>query len=335
AFTRGDHTPKHHHDEKVATLTPSDAAIVTPDAAAAIPTVNDDKLLLALGGMNADQNWKGIIRMANVDTANDEIKQLVATAKTNFTKEQTAELGSYARRHDCTSAKRVLAESEDVLPEQKAAFEQAAACTAAPAPTPTVDLATQASKAFDKGAFPEALALAVQALAKDSKNETALDVAARAVCATGDKSQAAKARPYLAKLDETDRAAAGKFCREHGIVFDKPNAPPRPKKLAEDDVGPAEQSAKQLVKNRNWAAAEVKGLSLLDYDPNNVVGLRAVGISACMLGHAGNVDRVLNVVERNRNSLIGKEIRNACRRNAPRGRSESPDEPPPYDVKSP
>ncbi|MFT3698139.1 MAG: serine/threonine-protein kinase [Kofleriaceae bacterium] len=325
ALTRGDHEPKkqHHREDKPVAATPADAAVVatpTPDAAAT-PSVNEDDLLISLGEMKGDQNWKGIIRMANFQTTNDKIKNLVDEAKQNFAKEQTASLASYAKRHDCTSAKRVLEESEQVLPDQKDAFEKAATCTAAPAPTPTVDLAQQASQALAKGDYANALALADKALAKDPKNETALDVAARAVCSSGDNTPATKtkATSYLSKLSPAERTAAGKVCMEHGIKFDKPGAPPKAQPITSDsEVPAAEQSAKQFLRNGNFAAAEQRGLQLLDFNPNNQVGLRVTGIASCKLGHQANLDRVLNQLSRIRHSSLGQQIRDACGKNAGR-----------------
>ena len=95
---------------------------------------------------------------------------------------------------------------------------RAATCSAAP-PAQVVDPAIAASTALDKGDFATALTLAEQALAKDPKNSTALDVAARAVCSTGDVEQADKAKQYLAKLDPQDRVVAGQVCKEHGITL--------------------------------------------------------------------------------------------------------------------
>ena len=291
---------------------------VTPDAAApdAGTAVNEDQLMLSLGAMDSDHDWKGIIRMANVETNNPTITGLVTKAKTEYTAEQSQALRSYAKRHDCTSAKRVHDESVRVLPEAAATFDAAATCTAAPAQA--VDPATAASAALDKGDYAKALALAEQVLAKDPKSETALDIAARAVCSTGDVSQADKAKGFLAKLDPQDRVVAAQVCKDHGITFPKPPPPkPDPKKPAKGPIDPADipteaTNAKNLLQDNNFAAAEVLALRILKTQPDNAVGLRVLGLSACALDHPDNVQRVLDRVYKR--GPIAREVRQACSR---------------------
>ncbi|MEO8841520.1 MAG: serine/threonine-protein kinase [Kofleriaceae bacterium] len=288
-------------------------AQATPDAApvAAPESVDEDQLLLSLGAMDSDHNWKGIIRMANVATSNPAITQLVTKAKDQYKTEQTEALASYAKRHDCTSAKRVHDESIKVLPDATADFDQAARCTAAPAQA--IDPAIAASAALDKGDIARALALAEQALAKDPKNSTALDVAARAVCSTGDVKQADKAKQYLAKLDPKDRVVAGQVCKEHGIVFAKPAAPPaKSGPIDEADIPNELGNAKNLMKAHSFPAAEALAIRILATEPNNGAALRVLGISGCRLGHEANVQRALSHVFRR--GPIAREIHEACDR---------------------
>jgi eukaryotic-like serine/threonine-protein kinase len=308
------HAHAAHHDAGV------QIAQVTPDAAvvldAAVSNVNEDQLLMSLGAMDSDHDWKGIIRMANVETNNPAITGLVTKAKDQYKTEQTQALASYAKRHDCTSAKRVHDESVKVLPDATANFDQAATCTAAP-PAPVVDPAIAASAALDKGDFAKALTLAEQALAKDPKNSTALDVAARAVCSIGDVNQADKAKQYLAKLDPQDRVVAAQVCKEHGITFAKPTAPPKPPTtkpgpIAEADIMKESANAKALLKSRNFPAAESLALRILDTEPGNGAALRVLGISACMLKHEPNVEKALFAVYKR--GPIAREIRAACNR---------------------
>src|SRR4029077_8810072 len=77
-----------------------------------------------------------------------------------------------------------------------------------------------------KGDFSKALADADAALAKDPKNLTALDVAARAACSTGDPAMADRAKGYLARLEPNDGVVAAQVCKDHGLKFAKPTKPP-------------------------------------------------------------------------------------------------------------
>ena len=317
ALSQGGGEKKHahaaHHDGG------TQIAQVAPDAVAldaAVSNVNEDQLLMSLGAMDSDHDWKGIIRMANVETNNPAITGLVTKAKDQYKTEQTQALASYAKRHDCTSAKRVRDESVKVLPDSTADFDQAATCTAAP-PAPVVDPAIAASAALDKGDFAKALTLAEQALAKDPKNSTALDVAARAVCSTGDVKQADKAKQYLAKLDPQDRVVAAQVCKDHGIMFAKPSAPPKPPTskpgpIAEADIMKENANAKALLRSQNFPAAESLALRILETEPGNGAALRVLGISACRLKHEANVEKALFAVYKR--GPIARDIRAACNR---------------------
>ena len=181
--------------------------------------------------MEADKNWPGIIRMAGVVSNNPTITKYVDNAKAAYRTEQVAALAAYAKRHDCTSAKTAHDEAVKVLPEAAPDFDKAATCSAAPAKpaTPQPDanaLAERASGELGKGDFKKALDDADAALAKDPKNLTALDVAARAACSTGDPAMADRAKGYLAKLEPNDRVVAAQVCKDHGIKFAKPTKPP-------------------------------------------------------------------------------------------------------------
>jgi hypothetical protein len=315
--------PAHGHRDGGALI-----AQITPDAAGDAGTaVNEDQLMLSLGEMESDHDWKGIIRMANVETNNPTITGLVTKAKTEYTAEQSQALTSYAKRHDCTSAKRVHDESLRVLPEASATFDAAATCTAAPAAQSlpgggqAVDSATAASTALDKGDNATALALAEQALAKDPKSETALDIAARAVCSTGDVSRADKAKGFLAKLDPQDRVVAAQVCKDHGITFPKPTnsknndpnkKPPNKGPIDPNDIPTEANNAKNLFRDNNLAAAEALALRILDTQPGNPVALRVLGLSACALGHPQHVQRVLDRVYKR--GPIARDVRKACNR---------------------
>jgi Flp pilus assembly protein TadD len=175
-----------------------------------------------------------------------------------------------------------------------------------------IDPAIAASTALDKGDFATALTLAEQALAKDPKNSTALDVAARAVCSTGDVKQTDKAKQYLAKLDPQDRVVAGQVCKDHGIKFAKPTAPPKPGPIAEADIMKESANAKGFLRSQNFPAAEALALRILETEPGNGAALRVLGISACRLKHEANVERALFAVYKR--GPIAREIRAACNR---------------------
>jgi hypothetical protein len=300
------HVVQHHRDAGTQVAIVNAGAM--PDAAAA--KTDDTQLVMSLGEMEADHDWKGIIRLANVETTNPTINDLVAKARTAYKTEQTAALASYAKRHDCTSAKRVHDQSVSVLPEATVDFDKAAICTAT-SPTPQVDPATAASQALDAGDWQKALALAEQALAKDPKNSTALDVAARALCTSGDQKQADKAKSYIAQLDAQDKVVAGQVCKDHGIRFPKPTAPPKPTgPIAEADIFKENKNASTLSRNHKDAEAEALALRILATEPGNGQALKVLGVSGCRLHHQANVDRALASVYKR--GPIAREIRTEC-----------------------
>jgi len=319
ALTHGDSKPQ-------VAAAPRDAALIaqaTPDAAAeapadaAAPSVDEDQLILGLGEMEADKNWAGIIRMASVAPNNPVIAGVVAKAKTAYRDEETKALAAYASRHDCTSAKAAREDAVKLLPEATDDFTKAAICTPAPAKPPTAtaptpdELANRASDELAKGDFKSALADADQVLAKDPKNATALDVAARAACSTGDPAMADRAKGYLAKLAPTERVAAAQVCKDHGIKFPKPTAPP-PTKLDPDDVPKVLAEGRAALKQGNFAGAEKAALRVVAILPGNREALRILGLSACALHHQQYVDQVISHLPK-RGPLI-REIRDACER---------------------
>jgi len=323
---------QHGSEPKRAAHVAKDAASIaqaTPDAAIALvadaATVDQDQLLIGLGEMEADKNWPGIIRMAGVVTNNPTVEKYVTNAKTAYRTEQLAALGAYAKRHDCTSAKTAHDEAVKVLPEAAPDFDKAATCTAAPKPVShELDanaLAEKASAELGKADYKQALADADASLAKDPKNLTALDVAARAACSTGDPAMADRAKGYLAKLEPNDRVVAAQVCKDHGIKFAKPTRPPGtgsgsgsaanptgPLEIA--DVPKALASAKQELDAGNNAAAEKSALRILGVERFNHEALRVLGLSACALHHQQYVDQAISRLPRR--GAIVREIRNAC-----------------------
>ena len=314
ASQHGDSKPAHHHRDAGAQV-----AQVVPDAAIAIDAgaaVDEDQLLIGLGEMEADKNWPGIIRMAGVVSNNPTITKYVGNAKTAYRSEQVAALAAYANRHDCTSAKTAHDEAVKVLPEAAPDFDKAATCSAAPAkpPTPQPDanaLAERASGELGKGDYKKALDDADAALAKDPKNLTALDVAARAACSTGEPAMADRAKGYLAKLEPNDRVVAGQVCKDHGIKFARPTKPPSSSKpLAMAEVPKELTTARQQLDGRNFTAAEKSALRVLEVEPNNREALRVLGLSACALHHQQYVDQV--VAHMPKRGPLAREIRAAC-----------------------
>jgi serine/threonine-protein kinase len=309
----------HPHDAgaAIAALAP-DAALVAADAGSPAG-VDEDQLLIGLGEMEADKNWPGIIRMAGVVSNNPTITKYVDNAKSAYRTEQVAALAAYTKRHDCTSAKTAHDEAVKVLPEAATDFDKAATCSAAPAkpPTPQPDanaLAEKASGELGKGELDKALADADAALAKDPKNLTALDVAARAACSTGDPAMADRAKGYLARLEPNDRVVAAQVCKDHGIKFAKPTKPPgstKPTKpLDPADVPKELATAREQFDAHNFAAAEKSALRVLGVEKGNRDAMRALGLSACALHHQQYVDQVLARLPKR--APLAREIRNAC-----------------------
>ena len=295
----------------------ADAALaIVADAGSA--AVDEEQLLIGLGEMEADKNWPGIIRMAGVVSNNPTITKYVDNAKSAYRTEQVAALAAYTKRHDCTSAKTAHDEAIKVLPEAAPDFDKAATCTAAPAKpaTPQPDanaLAERASAELGKGDFQRALGDADAALAKDPKNLTALDVAARAACSTGDPAMTDRAKGYLAKLEPNDRVVAAQVCKDHGIKFAKPAKPPGPTTttpLDPADVPKESRSARDQLQARNFAAAEKSALRVLGVEKDNREALRVLGFSACALHHQQYVDQVLAHMPKR--GPLAREIRNAC-----------------------
>ncbi|HEY6035723.1 MAG TPA: serine/threonine-protein kinase [Kofleriaceae bacterium] len=296
-------------------------ALTTPDAAPAFVAdaagIDQDQLLIGLGEMEADKNWPGIIRMAGVVSNNPTVEKYVANAKTAYRTEQVAALAAYAKRHDCTSAKTAHDEAIKVLPEAAADFAKAATCTAAPKPVthePDANaLAEKASGELGKGDFKQALVDADASLAKDPKNLTALDVAARAACSTGDPAMADRAKSYLAKLEPNDRVVAAQVCKDHGIKFAKPTKPPGSGPggpLDPADVAKEQTAMRQQLAARNYATVEKSALRILGVEKGNREALRALGLAACALHHQQYVDQVLARLPRR--APVAREIRNAC-----------------------
>ncbi|HET9991401.1 MAG TPA: hypothetical protein VFQ65_22880, partial [Kofleriaceae bacterium] len=170
-------------------------------------------------------------------------------------------------------------------------------------------LAERASGELGKGDYKQALADADAALAKDPKNLTALDVAARAACSTGDPAMADRAKGYLAKLEPNDRVVAAQVCKDHGIKFAKPTKV-NDKPLDPADVPKELATAKQQFDAHSFAAAEKSALRVLGILPNNREGLRVLGLSACALHHQQYVDQVLAHVPKR--APLAREIRAAC-----------------------
>jgi serine/threonine-protein kinase len=318
---------QHGDDPKHVAQSPHDAgAVIAPDANANIDiaavdagaSVDEDQLLIGLGEMEADKNWPGIIRMAGVVSNNPTVTKYVDKAKAAYRSEQVVALAAYAKRHDCTSAKTAHDDAVKVLAEAAPDFDKAAACIAAPAKpaTPLPDassLAQKASNELGKGDYKTALADADSALAKDPNNPTALDVAARAACSTGDPAMADRAKSYLAKLEPNDRVVAAQVCKDHGIRFAKPTKPPGSTPATPLDPAQLPKQiavARQQLAARNFAAAEKTALRILGTQPNNREGLRVLGLSACVLHHQQYVDQVLAHVAKR--APLAREIRNAC-----------------------
>jgi tetratricopeptide (TPR) repeat protein len=305
----------HPHDAgaAVAQVSPDAALAAIADAAAG---VDEDQLLIGLGEMEADKNWPGIIRMAGVVSNNPTITKYVDSAKAAYRTEQVAALAAYSKRHDCTSAKTAHDEAIKVLAEAAPDFDKAATCTAAPKPaTPLLDanaLAEKASAELGKGDFQKALADADASLAKDPKNLTALDVAARAACSTGDPAMADRAKGYLMKLEPNDRVVAMQVCKDHGLKLAKPTKPPGPttKPLDLADVPKELATARGQFEARNFAATEKSALRVLGVQPGNREALRLLGLSACTLHHQQYVDQVLAHIPKR--APLAREIRNAC-----------------------
>jgi thioredoxin-like negative regulator of GroEL len=80
----------------------------------------------------------------------------------------------------------------------------------------------EANKAYDRGDFDDASAMAAKVLARDPSNVKMLRVMVSAACINGDNAAAQK---YYAPLPEGDRSQMRTRCERYGVTFDsiKPN----------------------------------------------------------------------------------------------------------------
>ena len=316
-----------HRDETPAPANATVAAAVTAvsDAGAADP---DDTMVPGLISLRAEKDWDAILTMTGGKrTGNPKIDAIVTLAKTSYTDERVAALKSYAARHDCAGARKGLDDSVKTLPDGAATFAAAAKCTPAPAKQqPSADdIANSASEALEKDDYGSALALADQALKKDPKNLTALDTAARAACSTGDKAMADRAKGYLGELPPPDRVVAAKVCRDKGITFGKPTAPPGQPPAAQEppltsaQVPAAVDNVRRLLGEGKNADAQKLARRLLVITPKNGAALRALGISSCNLHQEGVAAKAIAELEypgagSNKRKQFIKEINQACHR---------------------
>jgi hypothetical protein len=77
----------------------------------------------------------------------------------------------------------------------------------------------EANKAYDRGDFDEARAIANKVLAKDPKNVRMLRILVSSHCIEGD---AVAAQTDYDKLPESDRMAMAKRCSTYGVTFKEP-----------------------------------------------------------------------------------------------------------------
>jgi len=315
--------PAHTEKYREGPAAPADAAVaaVAIDAAPAAP---DDTMVTGLVNLRAEKDWDAILTMTGgKPTGNPKVDDLVALAKTSYTEERVVALKGYATRHDCAGARKGLDDSVKTLPDGAATFAAAAKCTPASArPQPSADdIANSASEALEKDDYGTALALADQALKKDPKNLTALDTAARAACSTGDRAMADRAKGYLAKLPPADRVVAAKVCRDKGITFARPPAPPTAQEppLTMAQVPAELDNMKRLLAEEKNVDAQKLARRLLAITPKNGAAWRALGISSCNLHQEGAADKAIAELEQSstnqtkRRQFI-KEINQACHR---------------------
>lgn len=307
-------------------VAPEDAAvtIATIDAA---PAPADDAMLAGLLSLREDKDWDAILTMTGGKATGDpRVDDLVDFARTNYTGERVAVLQGYAARHDCAGARKALDDSVKTLPERATSFATAARCVAAPAkPQPSAgDIANAASEALEKDDYGSALRLADQALQKDPENLTALDTAARAACSTGDKAMADRARGYLRKLPPADRVIPAKVCKDKGVTFEKPAAPPRPPTDAErpivrSETGAEIEHARQLLAGKKYGDAQTLAKRILGADPGNAGALRVYGLASCHLHQKASARDAISSLARPGSGMIRRqnfidEINAACDR---------------------
>ncbi|CAN5612887.1 hypothetical protein BH11MYX1_BH11MYX1_46310 [soil metagenome] len=295
-----------HRDAGVTVvIAPADSALVIAPVDAA-PAPADEAMLSGLVSLREDKDWDAILTMTGGKATGDpKIDEIVAFAKTNYTGERVAALKGYAARHDCAGARKGLDDSKKTLPEQATTFAAAAKCVAAaPKPQPSADdIANSASEALEKNDYGSALALADQALKKDPKNLTALDTAARAARSTGDRAMADRAKGYLGKLSPADRVVATKVCRDKGITFARPAAPPRPPTSPEPPIARAQiglelANANRLLLDANYGDAQKLAKRILAADAGNSGALRVYGLASCHLNQTTNAQDAISSLGR-------------------------------------